>query len=146
MATPQTVNYWPDLACAQAFWGQKDVPPYRQLLAHTTAWLDPQPGDRWLDLGCGGGQLTRAIWEKSGGRGAAVIGLDCAGANALAFQEVRRSVQPAPADEQIWFQAWDFSHGLAAWDDQSFDGVVSGLAIQYAESFSQQRGHWTTDA
>jgi trans-aconitate methyltransferase len=35
-------------------------------------WLDPKPGERVLDLGCGAGQLTQAIAE----RGAAAIGLD----------------------------------------------------------------------
>lgn len=34
--------------------------------------LDPQPGERILDLGCGTGQLTEAIAE----RGATVIGID----------------------------------------------------------------------
>ena len=61
------VNYWPDRKCARAFWTQCEVPPYRRLLADTAAWLDPAPGERWLDLGCGGGQLTHALWEKSGG-------------------------------------------------------------------------------
>src|SRR5579862_2294897 len=34
--------------------------------------LDPQPGERILDLGCGAGQLT----AKIAGRGAAMIGID----------------------------------------------------------------------
>src|SRR5215470_6093405 len=68
-------NHWPDSACARAFWGQQELPPYRRLLADTTAWLDPRPGERWLDLGCGSGQLTRAIWEKSGGRVSEIVAL-----------------------------------------------------------------------
>lgn len=35
-------------------------------------WLDPKPGERILDLGCGTGQLTNEI----AGRGAEVVGLD----------------------------------------------------------------------
>ena len=62
------VNWWPSAACAKAFWTQQELPPYRRLLADTAEWLDPAPGERWIDLGCGGGQLTRALWEKSGGR------------------------------------------------------------------------------
>jgi trans-aconitate methyltransferase len=36
------------------------------------AWLDPKPGERVLDLGCGDGALTQKIAEA----GAAVIGVD----------------------------------------------------------------------
>jgi SAM-dependent methyltransferase len=141
-----SVNYWPDSACAKAFWGQQEVPPYHRLLADTTAWLEPRAGDRWLDLGCGGGKLTQAIWEKSAGTVAEVVGLDCAAANEKAFQKLRRTVQPVPAEGRIRFVCSDFSQGLATWAEGHFDGVVSGLAIQYAESFSQERGDWTTDA
>jgi SAM-dependent methyltransferase len=40
----------------------------------------------------------------------------------------------------------DFSAGLASFADGQFDGAVSGLAIQYAESWDAVRGCWTTDA
>src|SRR5260370_26529688 len=76
------VNYWPDSRCAKAFWSQRDVPAYRQLLADTRAWLDSAAGESWLDLGCGGGELTRALWEKSTRKLRAVVGLDCAAPNA----------------------------------------------------------------
>lgn len=39
-------------------------------------WLNPQPGDRILDLGCGDGQLTARIDEA----GAEVVGLDASSA------------------------------------------------------------------
>jgi ubiquinone/menaquinone biosynthesis C-methylase UbiE len=140
-----SVNYWPDTACARAFWGQQEVPPYQKLLAHTTAWLNPRPGEHWLDLGCGGGRLTRAVWEKSGGSVASVTGLDCAAANEKAFQELRRTLRPQPADGQVRFECADFSRGLG-WEAATVDGVVSGLAIQYAESYSEQTGGWTSEA
>ena len=63
--TTTSVNYWPDDTCAKAFWSQRKLPPYRRLLADTAAWLDPQPGERWLDLGCGSGQLTRTFGRKA---------------------------------------------------------------------------------
>src|SRR5207302_2421239 len=93
------VNYWPDDACARAFWSQRELPPYRRLLADTVAWLDPRPGERWLDLGCGYGQLTRTLWEKSGGSLAEVVALDCAAANQAAIEKLRRHARP-PADER----------------------------------------------
>jgi SAM-dependent methyltransferase len=43
--------------------------------AEILAWLDPKPGERILDLGCGDGALT----EKIAGAGAAVIGVDTSG-------------------------------------------------------------------
>src|SRR5437763_1883421 len=88
---PPDVNHWPDARCAKAFWTQRELPPYRRLLRDTAAWLDPAPGERWLDLGCGSGQLTRALWEKSGGTLAEVVALDCASANADAIAPVART-------------------------------------------------------
>jgi ubiquinone/menaquinone biosynthesis C-methylase UbiE len=140
------VNHWPDSACARAFWGQQHIAPYRRLLADTAAWLDPQPGEHWLDLGCGCGQLTRALWSKSSGRVASITGLDCAVVNAQAYEQLRRSVEPMPASDQIRFATCDFSAGLPLYRAGQFDGVVSGLAIQYAECYSQEQGCWTTEA
>src|SRR5262245_28401941 len=148
MSTTQLapVNYWPDTACAKAFWGQQELPAYRRLLGDTTAWLDPQPFERWLDLGCGGGQLTRVLWEKSGGTLAEVVALDCAAANERAIRKLRGTMHPPAAAGQVRFLQANFSNGLAECPDDHFDGAVSGLAIQYAESFSVECGRWTSDA
>jgi ubiquinone/menaquinone biosynthesis C-methylase UbiE len=145
-ATSPSVNHWPDSACARAFWGQQEIPPYRRLLADTIAWLDPRPGERWLDLGCGCGQLTRGLWIKSQGSLGHVVASDCAAVNELAIQKLRTALQPGPTEEQMPFVQLDFSNGLSPWDDKSFDGVVSGLAIQYAECYSEELGCWTTHA
>jgi SAM-dependent methyltransferase len=140
------VNHWPDSKCAKAFWQQADVPSYQRLLADTLAWLDPQPGQCWLDLGCGGGQLTRALWKKSRGQVREIIGLDCASLNETAYSRLCATVEPRPAEGQIRFVAENFSAGLPTWDDGQFDGVVSGLSIQYAEDYSEEKGGWTTAA
>jgi SAM-dependent methyltransferase len=139
-------NYWPDTKCAKAFWSQHTLAPYQQLLADTVAWLDPRPGERWLDLGCGSGHLSRALWRQSGGAVAEVIGLDCAAVNADAYWRLRHA-EPTPIpEERVRFVCADFSTGLASWPAGYFDGVVSGLAIQYAESYSEAAGRWTTEA
>jgi SAM-dependent methyltransferase len=140
------VNHWPEAKCAKAFWSQRELPPYHRLLKDTAIWLDPRPGQRWLDLGCGSGQLTRTLWEKSGGTLAEIVALDCADRNERAIAKVRDGVNPPAADRQIRFLHADFSDGLARFDSATFDGAVSGLAIQYAESYSEERGCWTTDA
>jgi SAM-dependent methyltransferase len=140
------LNYWPDSACARAFWGQQELPPYQQLLADTTAWLAPRAGERWLDLGCGCGKLTEALWHNSRGGVAEIFGLDCAADNALAFEALRGRVHPLDTNERIRFVHADFTSGLRNWKSGHFDGIVSGLAIQYAESYSHKLGRWTTDA
>jgi SAM-dependent methyltransferase len=139
-------NLWPDTKCARAFWGQQELPPYRKLLADTAAWLDPRPGERWLDLGCGSGQLTRAVWEAGSGSLAEVVALDCAAGNERAIAKLQNLVRPVPRPGQLRFVHGDFSRGLGDWPDGRFDGAVSGLAIQYAEAYSQVYGRWTTDA
>jgi ubiquinone/menaquinone biosynthesis C-methylase UbiE len=146
MATsPVAVNYWPNDATAKAFWSQHELPPYQELLADTADWLDPGPNERWLDLGCGGGHLTRAVWRRSQGKVAQIIALDCAAKNQRAIDKLNVEISPS-SPVPIRFVHANFSSGLAHWEDNHFDGVVSGLAIQYAESFSEERGCWTTDA
>jgi SAM-dependent methyltransferase len=145
--TPNTTaNYWPRSKCAKAFWGQQELPPYKRLLADTIAWCDPEPGQRWLDLGCGGGKLTTALWLKSRGQVQQIVGLDVAAVNAVAFGQLRGEVTPPASPQQITFHHADFSSGLGSFPEGHFDGAVSGLAIQYAESFDADKGRWTTDA
>lgn len=142
----RSVNYWPDNRCAKAFWGQHNLPPYQRLLADTTDRLSPKPGDRWLDLGCGRGMLTRAVWEQSHGRVYEIVGLDIAPANAEAYEKLQQSLQPQPDGGQIKFVAADFSEGLRQFRDNTFHGVVSGLALTYAESYDEANNCWTSDA
>jgi len=144
--TPSFMSHWVNSRCAKAFWSQNELPPYRRLLADTLAWLNPQAGERWLDLGCGGGQLTRSIWERSAGTVAEVVALDCAVTNGEAIARLRERLLPTATPSRVRFVHGDFSDGLAACRDGSFDGVVSGLAIQYAESYSTELGRWTTEA
>ena len=143
-AIPAEVNYWADAACAKAFWGQHELPAYHRLLKDTVQWLGPRTSERWLDLGCGCGQLSKALWEKSAGRVAEIAALDCAAANERVIERLRTTVQPA-ADDRLHFVHADFSEGLAHWQDEYFDGVVSGLAIQYAQSYYSEERRWTTE-
>jgi ubiquinone/menaquinone biosynthesis C-methylase UbiE len=142
----ETVNHWPKSKCARAFWGQHELPPYKHLLADTIAWCDTAPGQRWLDLGCGCGKLTAALWAKSQGALQQIIGLDVAAVNEVAYAELRRTSEPPATEEQIVFKQADFSSGLGRFPANHFDGAVSGLAIQYAESFDADKGIWTTAA
>jgi SAM-dependent methyltransferase len=139
------VNFWPAAKCAKAFWGQCELPPYKQLLADTVGKADPEAGERWLDLGCGGGAITRAVWNRTNGQVGEVIGLDCAAANADAYARLGKELSPEPGF-RVRFVCHDFSGGLARFPDGRFDGVVSGLSISYAEAFDEATGTWTTAA
>lgn len=81
--------------------------------------LDPKPGERVLDLGCGTGQLT----GKISGRGAEVIGLDASpemiGQARQNFPQLRFVLEDAAAMEF----------------ENEFDGVFSNAAL-----------HWMLDA
>ncbi|HVK18012.1 MAG TPA: class I SAM-dependent methyltransferase [Fimbriiglobus sp.] len=138
-------NYWPDAKCAKAFWSQHEVPPYQKLLADTLDWAAPGLGERWLDLGCGGGSISQAIWERTGGQVAEVVGADCAAANEDAYARLRESLSPPPG-MRVRFVCHDFSSGLEPFADGGFDHAVSGLSISYAESFDESTGRWTTAA
>lgn len=145
-AATADVNYWFDKRCARAFWSQSEIAPYRQLLADTAAWVAPSDAQHWLDLGCGSGKLTRMLWEKSHGRLARIVALDCAAANVDSIAAIRRSFDPPIPESRMVFQHGDFSGGLASFADDSFHGAVSGLAIQYAQHWSAEEGRWTTAA
>lgn len=138
-------NHWLEKRCAKAFWSQQETTPYRQLLRDTLAWAAAGAGERWLDLGCGSGALSRGLWEQSGGQVAEIVGVDCAAVNAEVYERLRRTLAPPPG-ERLRFVTHDFSEGLRLFEDASFDHVVSGLSISYAQSWSEAEQRWTTAA
>jgi len=139
-------NHWFDDRCARAFWDQRQALPYRELLRDTAAWLDPGPGETWLDLGCGGGQLSAQLWKQSEARLARIVAADCAAANADAIEKLRGKLDPPPGRDQLVFRQADFSDGLSYLATASFDGIVSGLALSYAESRDPVTGQYNDTA
>ena len=146
MAKDDERNYWFDDSCAEAFWDQRRALPYRELLRDTAEWLEPSPGEAWLDLGCGCGQLTAELWRLSDGRLEKVVASDCAAINAGAIDRLRARLSPQPAVEQVVFRLGDFSAGLGDLGTAAFDGVVSGLALSYAESRDPRTGRYDDTA
>jgi ubiquinone/menaquinone biosynthesis C-methylase UbiE len=132
-------NYWLTDECAKAFWDQKEGRPYKQLVEETIGWAAPKPGERWLDLGCGSGQLANALW-KQGGPLSELVCLDCAAINA---EPIAKLDEKHRAHGAIRFLEKNFSEGLQAFPAASFDGVVSGLSISYAEHFDPVTGRYT---
>jgi SAM-dependent methyltransferase len=145
MSTLPRINLWPDKKCAKAFWGQQLIAPYQELLRDTIAWAEPAADERWLDLGCGSGPLSEAIWLQTRGAVREVIGIDCADINVKAYDKLRRTLTPPPG-ERLTFIAHNFSEGLSLFETGEFHHCVSGLSISYAESFDEATQRWTTFA
>jgi len=85
--------------------------------ADILSWLDPKPGERVLDIGCGDGALTAQIAE----RGASVLGIDTS-AELLAAAGAR---------------------GL---DVRAMDGQAIDLPREFDAVFSNAALHWMTRA
>lgn len=139
-------NRWFLDETAQAFWDQCRAIPYRELLRDTIAWCEPESHEEWLDLGCGGGQLTAALWHEARGNVKRIHAADCAAINQVAIDNLRHKLEPRPAVEQLHFSTVDFSRGLPQFADSSLDGIVSGLAISYAESFDFEKHSYNDEA
>ena len=65
---------------------------HRQWKRQLLSWLSPKPGERWLDLCCGTGDLAIALARKLRPEGS-VLGLDAAAAT-LALAAERASNEP----------------------------------------------------
>lgn len=79
-------------------------------------WLNPQPGERILDLGCGDGQLSTSLAES----GAQVVGVDASAAMVESARARGVAVEHAPA-EQLPFP------------DACFDAVFSNAALHWVQ-------------
>ena len=85
-----------------------------QLAGGVLEWLDPQPGEYVLDLGCGDGHLTRRIAES----GAHVLGVDASAAMVAAARERGVEAEQAIAEE-------------LPFRDGTFDAVFSNAALHW---------------
>jgi SAM-dependent methyltransferase len=75
--------------------------------------LDPQPGERILDIGCGEGTLTRKIIE----RGATVLGVDASPEMVAAARAKGIDALLLPAEDMQFFAEFDaaFSNATLHW-------------------------------
>jgi SAM-dependent methyltransferase len=142
-ASLTVADYWQE-ENTRAFLEHHRAMPFQQMLRDTAACLDPFPGERWLDLGCGRGHFTALVWEKSQGQVAQVVAFDGAPGSQQAVARLEKKLIPSPRAGQIEFVAGNPADGLADLESASFDGIVSGLTLGYAES--RDAGGAFTDA
>jgi SAM-dependent methyltransferase len=83
-------------------------------------WLEPRPGLRWLDLGCGTGAVTQTALALAAPE--AVLGVD----RSLAYLEVARA---GTSDPRGGFVAG--SAGAVPVRASTFDCAVSGLVLNF---------------
>jgi ubiquinone/menaquinone biosynthesis C-methylase UbiE len=101
-------------------------------------YLDPQPGDRILDLGCGDGTLTAHIAEVISPNGE-IIGIDASSSMISAAQEK----YPATDDRHASFAVQDCSRfssdANAKYLNGSWDKVFSNAALHWILRNSKTR-------
>lgn len=99
-----------------------------ELASKITRWLDPQPSDRILDLGCGDGGLTAEIAESAGW----VLGLDSSSAMIEAANDKYPShVNGSPT--KCTFRVVDC---------RSLEGEGEAFDGQFDKVFSNAALHW----
>ncbi|NBU76495.1 MAG: class I SAM-dependent methyltransferase [Planctomycetes bacterium] len=141
-----TDNLWHKDDSARAFWDQHHARPYQELLDDTLAQANPKSGEHWLDIGCGGGQLSAGLFRNSQRTVASVVAVDCAAANSEAIGHLRDKLGLADQPERLTFKQVDLSLGLPGFADNSFDGVIAGLSLSYAEAKDPVTGKYTDTA
>lgn len=88
-------------------------------------WLDPQPGERILDLGCGGGALTMEI----GAHGAHVVGVDASEPQVRAARDGGVPAFVGRGEALGFARPFDavFSNAALHWMKRA-DAVLAGVA------------------
>jgi SAM-dependent methyltransferase len=84
------------------------------------AWLEPQPGRRWLDVGCGTGALTESVLAHADP--STVIGVDPS-------EGFLAQARGRIADDRVAWRVGDARSLPVA--DGEVDAVVSGLALNF---------------
>ncbi|MFA4996341.1 MAG: class I SAM-dependent methyltransferase [Patescibacteria group bacterium] len=135
-------NLWHDPCVAGWFKDQHFARPYIEMMRAFSKMLPLVPRGDWLDIGCGAGEVTKLLWDKSSGA-ISIIGMDVNPGNRKIFMENTKLMRPLPADSKVSFKSGDICQPLDL-GYNCLDGVVSGLCLSYAEHYNG--AEWTDEA
>jgi SAM-dependent methyltransferase len=113
--TPHT-HVWGNATAYDAYIGRWSRPVAWDFLA----WLDPAPGGRWVDVGCGTGALTAAILTRADPR--EIVGIDPS-------PDFISAASTQVADPRVRFVIGDA--GDLPVPDGACDAAVSGLVLNH---------------
>jgi ubiquinone/menaquinone biosynthesis C-methylase UbiE len=105
---------------------QASLPAIQRLRATAVEILRPRFGDRLLDVGCGTGELVRALAGLVGAHGT-VVGVE---PSATMLDEARR--RTGESSLRVELRSGDISR--LDFDDATFDGVTSERVFQHLDS------------
>lgn len=135
----------------EKFWGPKygsiypyleDARPYKDLVKQVGEFIEPKPGESWLDLGTGSGAIVDLIWHKSRGQVSEITAIDLTD---TMLQHLRRRLprlSPPPELDQIKLVKHNLSNRLP-FEANKYDGVVANLVLPYINNHEGVSG---TDA
>ena len=102
----------------------------RRLVKAMRDLAEPKPGEVWLDAGCGPAKMSEVIWEKSGGTVKKIIAID------IVLAQARERAEKIPVLELKYGNLGE----RLDFDDETFDGIISNIAIPYVVEFEGSRG------
>ncbi|MCL5410596.1 MAG: methyltransferase domain-containing protein [Patescibacteria group bacterium] len=135
-------NLWHDPRVAAWFKDQHFARPYVEMMRVFSAMLPTHPKGDWLDIGCGAGEVTKLLWERSNGA-VSITGFDVNAGNQEIFLSNTRLMIPTPSSQAIVFGVGDICHPMGL-DPDYYDGIISGLCLSYAEYYNGTQ--WTDEA
>ena len=115
---------------------QVNIEINRKLVDRVMEWLDPQPGDRLLDLFCGIGNFSLPLATRAG----LVVGVEGS------VDAVQRATENADANRlsNVEFHAADLSQDFeeAAWATASYDKILLDPSRAGAERVAECMDRW----
>ena len=103
---------------------------YRSLVKTMREFAEPKAGQVWLDAGCGPAKMSELLWEKSGKSLKKIVGLD------IILEPARKRAEEISVLELKYGNLGE----RLEFDDGTFDGIISNIAIPYVIEFEGCRG------
>jgi len=106
---------------------------YRDLIKTMKSFIEPRPGEIWLDAGCGPAKMSELIWEKSEGKVKKIYGVD------IVLSAAREKLAQLGNSIPLELKYVNLGERLP-FSDNSFDGIISNNVLSYVIEFEGSRG------